>query len=189
MEVHQIILRLKEGNRRFVDNKLDGILQNAVIRQELTEGQSPYAVVLGCADSRVIPELIFDTGLGELFTVRVAGNIANSSSIASIEFAVAQLKTKVVVVMGHENCGAVAAAVKGGDAGYHLNHLLAHITPAMTQVKSGEMSEIIKKNAEISASQLESRSQILSEAIKSGQLKMVPAYYHLASGKVEFLKQ
>jgi carbonic anhydrase len=102
---------------------------------------------------------------------------------------VTQLKTKVVVVMGHESCGAVAAAIKGGDAGYHLNHLLAHITPAMEQVKSGEMSEIIKKNAEISTSQLESRSQILSKAIISDQIKIVPAYYHLTSGKVDFLRQ
>jgi carbonic anhydrase len=89
--------------------------------------------------------------------------------------------------MGHENCGAVAAAVKGGDAGYHLNLLLAHITPAVESVQSGELNDMIKKNAEISASQLESRSPILSAAVKSGQIRILPAYYHLTKGEVEFL--
>jgi carbonic anhydrase len=187
MDIDEIIQRLKEGNKRFIADKLDGMLQNANLREELSEGQSPYAIVLGCADSRVIPELIFDTGLGELFTVRVAGNVANPASIASIEYAVAQLKSKVVIVMGHENCGAVAAAVKGGDAGYHLNLLLAHITPAVESVQSGELNDMIKKNAEISASQLESRSPILSAAVKSGQIRILPAYYHLTKGEVEFL--
>ena len=166
MEITEIIQRLKDGNSRFVADKLDDKLLHSVRRQSLTGGQSPYAVVLGCADSRVIPELIFDTGLGEIFTVRVAGNIANTSSIASIEYAMANLKTRVIVVLGHESCGAVAAAIAGGDNGYFLNHLLAHITPAIELLKNQDIKSIIKKNAELTASGLESRSPIISEAVK-----------------------
>ena len=188
MEITEIIQRLKEGNSRFMADKLDGKLQDSKRREALTGGQTPYAVVLGCADSRVIPELIFDTGLGELFTVRVAGNVANTSSIASIEYAVANFKSGVIVVLGHESCGAVAAAIDGGDNGYNLNHLLAHITPAIELLKNQDIKSIIKKNAELTASGLESRSPIISEAVKSGQLKILPAYYYFTSGEVEFLE-
>jgi carbonic anhydrase len=188
LKVDEIIQRLKEGNQRYVADKLDGRLQNAKIREQLTEGQSPYSIVLSCADSRVIPELIFDTELGELFTVRVAGNIANTSSIASIEYAVTHLNSKVIVVLGHESCGAVAAAIAGGDAGYNLNHLLAHITPAKELLKDQDMTSVIKKNAEISANQLVSRSPIISEALHNETIKIIPAYYHLDTGTVDFLQ-
>ena len=187
MEITEVIQRLKDGNSRFVADKLDGKLQDSKRREALTGGQAPYAIVLGCADSRVVPEFIFDTGLGELFTVRVAGNIANPASIASIEYAVTQIKSSVIVVLGHESCGAVAAALDGGDTGYHLNLLLAHILPAKEAIQDKDMTSIIKKNAELTASELELRSPILSEAVKSRQLKILPAYYHLASGEVEFL--
>ena len=115
MTAQESLHRLKEGNNRFVQDKLDGKLQDSSRKTSLLGGQSPFAIILGCADSRVVPELAFDTGLGELFTVRVAGNIANTSSIASIEYAVAHLGAKLIVVLGHQNCGAVAAAIAGGD--------------------------------------------------------------------------
>jgi carbonic anhydrase len=188
MEFNEIIDRLKDGNKRFVEDKLDGRLENSEKRMELTKGQSPYAIILSCADSRVMPELIFDTELGELFVVRVAGNIANTSSIASIEYAVAHLGSKVIIVLGHESCGAVTAAVEGGDNGYNLNHLLAHILPALEMAKSGEMIDVIKKNAHLAARELESRSQIISDAVGSGQVRILTAYYHLSSGEVEFLE-
>jgi len=121
--------RLKSGNANFVSDSLDGKLQNSSRRQELTGGQKPYAIILSCADSRVVPELAFDTGMGEIFVIRVAGNTANASSIASIEYAVAHLGVNLIVVLGHESCGAVTAAIAGGDNGHNLNHLLAHITP------------------------------------------------------------
>ena len=187
MEINEVIQRLKEGNARFVADKVDNKLVHSVRRDELTSGQEPYAIILGCADSRVVPELIFDTGLGELFTVRVAGNIANPASIASIEYAVAHLNTKVIVVLGHEACGAVAAAIDGGDTGYNLNLLLAHIAPAKAQVKDNDMTSVIKKNAEHSADELKTRSTIISEAFKSGQIQIFSAYYHLGSGEVEYL--
>ena len=120
MNTDQIIKRLKEGNERYVADKLNHPLQDHARRVELTKGQQPHTIVLSCADSRVVPELAFDTGLGELFVVRVAGNIANTSSMASIEYAVAHCGSKVIVVLGHESCGAVTAAVAGGDNGYNL---------------------------------------------------------------------
>ena len=187
MEINEIIQRLKEGNKRFISDTSERKLQDSTRRELLAGGQSPFAVILGCADSRVVPEIVFDTGLGELFTVRVAGNVANIASLASIEYAVAVLKVTVILVQGHSSCGAVQAAIDGGDLGYNLNLLLTHITPAIEQVPGGNIDEIIKKNAELNAEELVKRSAILSEAVKSGQLKIIPTFYHLESGEVEFL--
>lgn len=178
------LARLKAGNENFVNDKLDGKLQNSNRRSELTNGQEPFAIVLSCADSRVVPELAFDTGLGEIFVIRVAGNIANQSSIASIEYAVAHLGVQLIVVMGHESCGAVTAALGGGDAGKNLNHLLAHITPAVQASNDDSVNSIVKKNAELTAESLLKNSDILS---KAKDLKVAPAYYNLGSGKVDFL--
>jgi len=187
MTIQESINRLKEGNARFVADQLDGKLQNSARRESLTGGQKPYAIILGCADSRVVPELAFDTGLGELFVVRVAGNVANSSSTASIEYAVAHLGSKVIVVLGHQSCGAVTAAMDGGDNGYNLNHLLSHITPAMAASKEGAtVNDVVKKNIELTVEELKTRSEIIKNALDKGEVKMVPAYYNLDSGKVDF---
>jgi len=189
MTHQESLKRLKEGNARFVEDHLDGKLQDSSRRDSLIGGQTPYAIILGCADSRVVPELAFDTGLGELFTVRVAGNVANSSSIASIEYAVAHVGTKLIVVLGHQSCGAVTAAVAGGDNGYNLNHLLGHITPAMVASKeNAPVNDIVKKNAELTAIELMNRSSIIKNAVDSGEVKVIAAYYNLDSGKVDFLK-
>ena len=132
--------------------------------------------------------MAFDAGLGELFVVRVAGNVVNSSSIASIEYAVAHLKTPVIVVLGHQSCGAVTAAVAGGDNGYNFNHLLSHITPAISACAAdSSVTDVIKKNAEMTVSELANKSSIIGGAVRSGTLKVVPAYYNLDSGKVDFL--
>lgn len=184
----EVIQRLKDGNARFVQDKLDGKLQDSNRRNELTSGQEPYAIILGCADSRVVPELAFDTGLGELFTVRVAGNVANSSSIASIEYAVAHCGSKVIVVLGHQSCGAVGAALAGGDNGYNLNHLLSHLNPAIDAVEDKtDIAAVVKMNAKLNAAELSSRSKIIGAAVESGDVKIVYAYYNLDSGAVEFL--
>ena len=190
MTYQESLKRLKDGNERFVKDHLDGKLQDGRRRNELLGGQEPFAIILGCADSRVVPEFAFDTGLGELFTVRVAGNIANSSSIASIEYAVAHCGTKLIVVLGHQNCGAVTAAVAGGDNGLNLNHLLRHITPAIEVLKAkatATVNEVVKKNAELTARVLVNKSSIISKAVESGEVQIVPAYYHLDSGKVDFI--
>jgi len=188
MTATEIFNRLKEGNTRFTTDSLESKLQDGVRRNALTGGQQPYAIVLSCADSRVVPELAFDTGLGELFVVRVAGNVANSSSIASIEYAVAHLGCKVIIVLGHQSCGAVTAAVEGGDNGYNLNHLLSHITPSLSAAGEGaSLIEVVKKNDELTVEELKNRSAIISSAVKSGTIQILPAYYHLDSGTVEFL--
>ena len=190
MTIENTIERLQTGNERYVADKLNRDLQDSSRRNTLTEGQEPFAIVLSCADSRVVPELVFDTGLGELFVVRVAGNIANTSSIASMEYAVAHptIPIRALVVLGHESCGAVGAAMQGGNNGYNINHLLSHITPALDACGSDAPAvDVIKKNAELTAQDLMDRSPIIKAAVDKGELKMVPAYYNLASGKVDFL--
>lgn len=188
MNIKAVKERLQKGNKRFVSGNLENKLQDDERRNALTGGQSPYAIILSCADSRVVPELAFDTGLGELFVIRVAGNIANTSSIASIEYAVAHLGSRVIVVLGHQSCGAVTAAVQRGDNGYNLNHLLHHITPAIAaSAKDAPVNDVVKKNAELTARDLRSRSSIINEAVEEGRVEILPAYYNLDSGEVEFL--
>jgi len=188
MSIQENIDRLREGNARFVKDMLDGKLQDSSRRDSLVSGQVPFAIILSCADSRVVPEFTFDTGLGELFVVRVAGNIANSSSLASIEYAVANLGSNLIVVLGHQSCGAVHAAVGGGDNGPNLNHLLSHIAPAISACGEGaEVTDVIKKNAQLTVDELKDKSAILSDAINNGSVKAIPAYYNLDSGKVDFI--
>ena len=188
MNIQEVIDRLETGNKNFVNDKLDGELQNSSRRNDLTKGQEPYAIVLSCADSRVVPELAFDAGLGELFVIRVAGNVANNSSIASIEYAVAHLGSTVIVVLGHESCGAVTAAMGGGDNGHNLNHLLSHITPALAASAEGAaVNEVVKKNAELTGQALKNRSSIIREAVESGKVRILPAYYNLGTGAVDWL--
>ncbi len=178
--------RLKEGNTRFVKDNLQHNKQDSQRRGQLTKGQHPFAIVLSCADSRVIPEITFDTGLGELFIIRVAGNIANTSSIASIEYAVANLDVKLIAVMGHESCGAVTAAINGGDAGPNLNHLISMIEPAVARLDKSSVNEVVKENARLNAKLLVDKSEIISGAVKEKNVKIVAAYYNLESGVVDF---
>jgi carbonic anhydrase len=176
---------LKAGNKRFAADKPVYERHDQSRRKELKDGQAPFAIILSCADSRVIPELVFDTGIGELFVIRVAGNIANTSTIASIEYAVSAIKTKLIVVLGHESCGAVGAALGGGDAGHNLNHLLAHLTPALnSSPKSRSVNTVVKRNAKLTAEALEERSPTIASA--SG-VSIRPAFYNLVSGKVDWL--
>ena len=179
--------RLKDGNKRFSTDRPIYERHDAETRATLPGGQSPFAIILSCADSRVIPELIFDAGLSELFVIRVAGNVANTCSVASIEYAVAHLNVNLVVVLGHEGCGAVDAALAGGDNGYNLNHLLAHLQPAIAKPSgkdhAAKLKNAVKKNAKLTSKELRERSSILSKK----SLDIVPAYYNLASGKVNFL--
>ncbi len=186
----KILKRLKEGNVRFQKDKLEGKNQDSKQRKKWNKTQEPFAIVLSCADSRVVPELVFDTGLGELFVVRVAGNVANTDSIASIEYAVAVLKCEVIVVLGHEGCGAVGAAMDGNDMGYNLNHLLVNILPAVKACGCGASKDnVIVENALHAANELTDRSEIISKAVRKSKLKIHTGYYHLESGKVEFNKK
>ncbi len=183
-EINAVLQRLIDGNRRFVADKLDGRLQDSHRRLQLASRQQPYAIILGCADSRVVPELAFDTGLGELFVVRVAGNVANRSSIASIEFGVSVLKVRVIVVLGHEDCGAVTAALDDGEHTAHLIHLLGHIEAAGS---GGSINQVMREHARMTAVELVEDSDVVRSAVEAGELKVIPAYYEIASGRVVFL--
>ena len=184
--------KLQKGNERFLGH--DPLnYPTASERSDFEDGQKPYAAVLCCADSRVSPEIMFNAGLDELFVIRVAGNIANTASIASIEYAVKELNTNLIVVVGHECCGAVGAALKNADQtldlGYNLNLLLSHINPAIVSAqkkasfKKDPLTTTVKENAKLTVHQLRERSPIIC---KTRGVQIVSAYYHLISGKVDF---
>jgi carbonic anhydrase len=187
MNSQEALSRLKEGNSRFVSGNRNTSAVSSNDLQGLTGGQSHYDIILSCADSRVAPELTFDTGIGEIFIIRVAGNVANPSSMASIEYAVAHLGTKLIVVMGHQSCGAVGAAIAGGDNGPNLNTLVSYITPSVEKLgKDAPIDDIINANASHSASELMAKSDIISNAVNNDGVKIVTAYYHLDNGAVDF---
>lgn len=179
--------KLKAGNENFVNDNLSHRAQDAARRSDLVAGQQPFAIILSCADSRVVPELAFDAGLGELFVIRVAGNVANTSTVASIEYAVAHLGVNLIVVLGHQNCGAVTAALSMDDNGYNLNHLLAHILPACKKSERKEVNAVVQTNAQLTTLELKERSPIIKKQVEAKQLKIVPSYYNLDSGRVDFL--
>lgn len=186
MNVQEIKERLIKGNQSYIADN-ESLKSDSSLRETLINGQSPFAIVLSCADSRVVPEMIFDCNIGELFVVRVAGNIANSSSIASIEYAVAHLNCKMILVLGHESCGAVTAAVQGGDNGPNLNHLVNHISDSVKMGEGKELIDVIKINASNNAKTLVENSAILKNAVDQSGLVIESGYYSLGSGKVDFL--
>lgn len=185
---------LVNGNKRFTQNKLrnDGI--SAKDLQRLSTGQKPHTIVLSCSDSRVPPEVLFDQKLGEIFVIRTAGQALDSSAIASIEYAVAHLGTNLIVVMGHESCGAVKAALStlnGEDAGSpSLNKLVSDIHPRLKRFSRVPASTgVIQEswaNVNGVAEDLAARSEIVQSAIESGELRIEKALYHLGSGNVEW---
>jgi carbonic anhydrase len=186
----EALKRLTEGNKRYVVGKFIRPHQTSVRRAELIEGQHPFAIVLGCSDSRIPVELVFDQGVGDLFVVRVAGNIADDVSLASIEYAAAHLHTPLVVVMGHGNCGAVAATASGGELEGHLPVIATAIRPAVDKVKTQQgdlVNNAARANAVMVAEKLKSSKPVLSELVRSGKLTVVAAFYDIKSGKVEFI--
>ena len=185
-----VLTELKAGNERFASHHVTHPHQTAARRTELASGQQPHAVVLACADSRVAPEIVFDKGLGDLFTVRVAGNIAGDPEIASIEYAVEHLHVPLIVVMGHQSCGAVGAAIEGGEAPGHLPALLDAIKPSVEKARAmkGELSDnAIRVNVEAVVAQLEASHPILAEHVADGSLKIVGGVYSLKTGRVAWL--
>jgi carbonic anhydrase len=178
--------QLKQGNYRFVDGTMLGAGRDVKRARELAGAQQPFAVVLTCADSRVVPEFIFDTGIGDLFVVRVGGNIANPSTIASIEFAVAMVGVKLVVVMAHQNCGAVISAVERVKASPNLDHLIAHIQPAIDISADADVDTVIRNNCTINADRVLAESALLRRAIERDGVQLVTAYFSFETGEVAF---
>jgi len=180
---------LLEGNKRYVEGKSIHPNQGSSKRTELSSGQKPFAVILGCSDSRVPPEILFDQGIGDLFVIRVAGNIVDDVVLGSIEYAVEHLGTKLVVILGHSKCGAVKATVKGGEAHGHIWSIANIIMPAVEKAR-GQQGDIvenaIKNNMEMTIEKIKSSEPILTKAVKEGRVKVIGAYYDIESGVVEF---
>ncbi|MCC5607371.1 carbonic anhydrase [Nostoc sp. CHAB 5834] len=177
---------LLEGNERFVKAKRRNPNQTQSRLVEVAKGQKPFASILGCADSRVPSEIVFDQGLGDLFVCRIAGNIATTQQIGSLEFGSLVLGTKVIMVMGHERCGAVDAAIKGAQVPGQIGSLLEAIKPSVESSKeqSGDKLEnACKANILAQVEKLKS-SSVLSELIKAENLKIVGGYYDLDTGKI-----
>lgn len=182
---------LRAGNRRYVSGHLQHPRQTPERRAELSESQVPSAVVIGCSDSRSAPELVFDQGLGDLFVIRVAGNVIDDHALGSVEYAVEHLGTKLIVVMGHERCGAVQAARDSGQANTpghdHVASLVAAIRPAVDATAGGDAEATCKANVSNVVKALRTSQPVLRELVEAGQLKVVGAYYDLDTGAVEFL--
>jgi carbonic anhydrase len=189
-----VLALLLKGNGRFVRGEAAHPRRKPEDFTRLAEGQAPLAVIVGCADSRVAPELVFDQGIGDLFVVRVAGNIVRGGGAAvkgSIEYAVAELGVQLIMVLGHSQCGAVKAAIKHIDARDALpgsiNDLVASIKPSVAAVKGkpgNKLDNVIKANVELGVKSVRSLDPILSGAVKKGKLKVVGATYELRTGKV-----
>ena len=185
--------KLLEGNSRHVSGIISHNEQNITERRiELVAGQNPFAVVLGCSDSRIPPEIVFDQGLGDIFAVRTAGQVLDNASIGSIEYAVEHLKVPLVVVLGHDSCGAVTAAVEGGEAPGHMNCLVESIQPAVDEAikmgnEKGLLDNSIDNNIKKIKEELENTESILSERVQNGELMIVAARYHLDTGIVKII--
>ena len=176
-----------EDNRRYVEKRIVSQAENSVLLQQNTaEKQEPFAAVLSCADSRVPVELVFDQSIGHVFVTRVAGNVAASDMIASLEYGVAVLGTKAILVLGHSDCGAVKAAIAGKAAPGQISGLYPYLRPA---VEWGGMNleATIRANASIQARLLASASPVISEAVAGGTLKVVAGFYDITTGVVSLL--
>lgn len=187
------LTKLKAGNARFVASPQEALPIDAARRTVLTKGQTPFATILSCADSRVPPEVIFHTGLGDLFVIRAAGNITDKAILASAEYAAEHLNVPLVVVMGHESCGAVKAAVEtpvGTSLGPNLDYLIKAIRPSVVATASKPEAERMKaailENVEETLNDMIAASAILRELSAKGHVSFVGAYYELGTGKVYF---
>ncbi|MBS0309384.1 MAG: carbonic anhydrase [Proteobacteria bacterium] len=196
----EALQRLQDGNRRFVSQLDADWKQEHVRRKELVTDQEPFAIILGCSDSRVPAEIVFDQGVGDLFVIRVAGNIVAPSQIGSIEFAAERFGTRLVVVLGHSQCGAVTATLDalqqpGGTASRNLLSIVDRIQPTVQTLLETElrhdrhalMHQAVRANIRASVNQLRHGSQILENLVEQGGLRIVGAEYALETGSVEFL--
>ena len=182
---------LKKGNARFCNGTLEHPNLCKESRENLTGGQEPFATILTCSDSRVPPVNIFDQGLGDIFVIRVAGNVISDHIMGSIEYAVAHLHTPLVIIMSHSSCGAVTAVANGVQLGGHMASLGPAIQTAIKNVKDQEGDLVNNAATEIAflmAERIRESEPILSDLAKEGKIHIVPAYYDLESGKVDFLE-
>jgi len=202
ISAREALVRLVEGNRRFAaGTRSHDMLSSPERRTELTAGQEPFAIVLGCSDSRVPAEIVFDQGLGDLFVVRVAGNIVAASQIGSVEFAAAQFGTPLVVVLGHSRCGAITATLDqlqqpAGEQSRNLRSIVDRVRPSVETLLSTELRhqpdelvrQAVRANVRVSVSHLRHGSEIIEDLIQRGGLLVVGAEYSLETGVVDFFE-
>ena len=182
MTSQEIIKQLKNGNKRFISGKT-----TSRTYKKIEQTPPPLATVLSCSDHRVVPEFIFDTNIGELFIIRLPGNIASSENITSIEFSHTGLGSNVIIVLGHEACAAVAAAT-GVNTETDLSSILCHIKPGLAQMpKDTSLNEAIKHSAKYQTAMVRNKSEVVRQAEAESRLAIVTAYYSLSSGEVTFL--
>ena len=200
ISAREALERLREGNRRFVSGARSGdTLTSGTSLSKLTAGQEPFAIILGCSDSRVPAEIVFDQGLGDLFVIRVAGNIVASSQIGSVEFAAERFGTRLVVVLGHSQCGAILATLEDlqrptNNQSRNLRSIVDRVRPSVEALLSTELRHdpealvrhAVRANVRISASQLRYGSEVLDQLIERDGLLVVGAEYSLETGIVEF---
>ncbi len=198
----EAIERLKEGNRRFVAGRRRGGAVSPHRRARLADGQAPFAAILGCSDSRVPAELVFDQGLGDLFVVRVAGNVAAPSQVGSVEFAAGMFGIQLVVVLGHSRCGAIEAVLQdidqpSGSPSANLRAILDRIRPAVRLLPETTpdtdhetlVRHAVRANVRAQVDALARGSEMLGRLVGSGRLMVVGAEYDLVTGEVDFLEE
>src|SRR5256714_13443252 len=202
ISAREALERLREGNRRFVsDVRSRDTLTSQMRRNEVATGQEPFAIILGCSDSRVPAEIVFDQGLGDLFVIRVAGNIVASSQVGSVEFAAARFGTRLVVVMGHSQCGAVIATLEEllghtNNQSRNLRSIVDRVRPSVEALLPGRREEdaealvrdAIRANVRASVNHLRHGSELLERLIRNDGLLVVGAEYSLETGIVTFLE-
>jgi carbonic anhydrase len=183
------LARLKAGNERFASSKISAGQPVAARRAETAQEQHPFAIIVGCADSRTAPEIIFDQSIGDLFVIRTAGNLVDDHALGSIEYAVDHLGTRLIVVLGHARCGAVTAALAGRSAPGHINSLVRDIQPAVAAAKGNEgdaLANAIHENDAEVAAKIRKQAQLGELA---SQVRIVEGYYNLDTGKVEWTEK
>jgi carbonic anhydrase len=189
----EAISKLKEGNGRYVSGNLQHPGQTTEWRTDLAKSQHPFAVIVSCSDSRVPPEIVFDQGLGDLFIFRVAGNVIDDHGLGSIEYAVDHLNVRLIVVLGHQSCGAVQAAKETiaakGKAPGHIESLVTAIKPAVEATAKDDLDTTIKANVKHVVQALRSSTPILKAKVDSGDVRVIGGYYSLDTGTVTFLDE
>jgi carbonic anhydrase len=183
------LARLKAGNERFAQSKVSEGKPVAARRAETAQEQHPFAIIVGCADSRTAPEIIFDQTIGDLFVIRTAGNLVDDHALGSIEYAVDHLGTRLIVVLGHQRCGAVTAALSSASAPGHINSLVRDIQPAVAAAKGKEgdaLANAIHENDAEVAAKIRKQAQLGEHA---SEVRIVEGYYNLDTGKVEWTEK
>jgi carbonic anhydrase len=190
----EALQKLLEGNKRYIGATMSYPNQTKQRRTELLQGQFPFAVVLGCADSRIPPEILFDQGIGDIFVIRVAGNITSPEVIGSIEYAVEHLSVPLVMVMGHESCGAVGATVdavaNNVDVPGNVGSVVEAIKPAVQRVQATSENMVenaVRANVELVVEQLKASKPLLSSYVEQGKVRIVGSYYSMKSGEVDII--